>query len=116
MPAGAVRNLNRPAARLFFPFNPTNKIGEYPMFRTSVCLAAILFVSATLVTASAQTADPAPQPKMSRMKLTVERLKEMRAKWSQNRPKLKACRKEVKSKGLEGDDRWFYIEDCMERT
>jgi hypothetical protein len=82
------------------------------MFRTSVCLAAMLLVSGMLVTASAQT----PQPKMSRMKPTVERLKEMRAKWIQNRPKLRACRKEVKAKGLEGDHRWFYIEDCMERT
>jgi hypothetical protein len=86
------------------------------MFRTSVCLAAMLLVSSMLVTASAQTADPAPQPKMSRIKLTVERLKEMRAKWNQNRPKLRACRKEVKAKGLEGDNRWFYIEDCMDRT
>ena len=50
------------------------------------------------------------------MKLTAERLKEMRAKWSQNRPKLRACRKEVRSKGLAGADRWFYMEDCMERT
>lgn len=86
------------------------------MFRTPVCLAAMLLVSGTLVTASAQTADPAPQPKMSRMKLTVERLREMRAKWSQNRPKLKACRKEVRSKGFTGADRWFYMEDCMERS
>jgi hypothetical protein len=29
---------------------------------------------------------------------------------------LKVCRKEVKAKGLVGDDRWFYIEDCMEKT
>ncbi len=116
MPAGAPGNLAGPAALSSFLVNPTHKIGEYPMFRISVCLAAVLLVSGTLVTASAQTADPAPQPKMSRMKLTVERLKEMRAKWSQNRPKLKACRKEVKSKGLEGDDRWFYIEDCMARS
>ena len=86
------------------------------MFRTLVCLAAIVIVSGTLATASAQTADPAAQPKMSRMKLTVEHLREMRAKWNQNRPKLRACRKEVKAKGLEGDHRWFYIEDCMERT
>jgi len=86
------------------------------MFRTSACFAAMLLVSGTLVTASAQTTDPAPQPKMSRMKLTVERLKEMRAKWNQNRPKLRACRKEVRAKGLEGDNRWFYIEECMERS
>jgi hypothetical protein len=34
------------------------------------------------------------------MKLTMEKLKEMKAKWSANKPKLKACRKEVKAKGL----------------
>ena len=49
-------------------------------------------------------------------KLTVERLKEMKVKWSANKGKLKVCRKEVKSKGLVGDDRWFYIEDCMDKT
>jgi hypothetical protein len=91
------------------------------MLRTRVCLAAILLVACSLHTASAQTTAPAATPapaaaKSSRMKLTVERLKEMRAKWVQNRPKLKACRKEVKSKGLVGDDRWFYIEDCMDKT
>ena len=86
------------------------------MLRTSVCLAAMLLVSGTLATASAQTAVPAPQPKMSKVRLTVERLKEMRAKWRQNKPRLAVCRKEVKSKGLAGDDRWFYIEDCMGKT
>ena len=64
--------------------------------------------------AEAQTAAPAAKP--SRMKLTIEHLKEMRAKWVQNRPKLRACRAEVKSKGLTGDDRWFYISDCMDRS
>ena len=39
-----------------------------------------------------------------------------RAKWSENKAKLKTCRAEVRSKGLAGDDRWFYIEDCMEKT
>ena len=86
------------------------------MLRTTACLAALLLVSGTLATASAQTAAPAPEPKMSKMKLTVERLKQMRAKWNQNKPRLAACRKEVKSKGLAGDDRWFYIEDCMDKT
>jgi Spy/CpxP family protein refolding chaperone len=93
------------------------------MLRTGVCLAAMLFVVASLHTASAQTtsapAATAPatgEAKPSRMKLTVEKLKEMRAKWSANRPKLRACRKEVRAKGLIGDDRWFYIEDCMDRT
>jgi hypothetical protein len=87
------------------------------MLRTSACLAAMLLVTASLDTASAQTAAPATDAaKPSRMKLTIEHLKEMRAKWVQNRPKLKACRAEVKSKGLIGDDRWFYIADCMEKS
>ena len=50
------------------------------------------------------------------MKLTVAKLKEMKAKWSENRVKLKACRKEVHRQGLVGDDRWFFIEDCMNKT
>ena len=45
----------------------------------------------------------------------MEKLKEMKAKWS-NRHKLKACRAQVKAKGLIGDDRWFFIEDCMEKS
>jgi hypothetical protein len=85
------------------------------MLRTSVCLAAMLLVAGSLHTASAQTTAPA-EAKPSKMTLTVERLREMRAKWVQNKPKLRACRKEVKSKGLAGDDRWFYIEDCMGKT
>ena len=87
------------------------------MLRTSVCLAAMLLVAGSLHTASAQTAaTPAPAAKSSKMKLTAENLKEMKARWSANKGKLKACRKEVKSKGLAGDDRWFYIEDCMGKT
>ena len=87
------------------------------MLRSSVCLAAMLLVAGSLHTASAQTATPAPAAaKPSKMKLTMEKLKEMKAKWSANKPKLKECRKEVKSKGLAGDERWFYIEDCMGKT
>jgi hypothetical protein len=98
------------------------------MLRTSVCLAAVLLVAGSLHTASAQTTNSpsatapaattsAPaEAKPSKMKLTIEKLKEMKAQWSANKPKLKACRKEVKSKGLAGDDRWFYIEDCMSKT
>ena len=78
-----------------------------------------LLVAATLVVglqaASAQTS-AAPEAKPSRVKLTMEKLKEMKAKWVANRPKLKACRVEVKAKGLTGDDRWFYIADCMSKT
>jgi hypothetical protein len=96
------------------------------MLRISVCLVAAVLAVATLHTASAQTATPAPAvtapsttpaaAKPSRMKLTADKLKDMRAKWSANKGKLKACRAEVKSKGLAGDDRWFYIEDCMAKT
>ena len=82
------------------------------MLRISVCFAAVLLVAGQLGTASAQTT----APKESRMKLTVAKLKEMKAKWSENRVKLKACRKEVHRQGLTGDDRWFFIEDCMNKT
>jgi hypothetical protein len=50
------------------------------------------------------------------MKLTMEKLKDMKAKWSANKGKYRACRVEVKRKGLVGDDRWFFIEDCMDKT
>jgi hypothetical protein len=96
------------------------------MLRTGICLAAALLVAGTLNTASAQTstapaaapaaAAPAPAAKPSRMKLTAEKIKEMKAKWSANKSRLKACRVEVKKKGLAGDDRWFYISDCMEKS
>ncbi len=86
------------------------------MFRTRVCLVAALVVAGTLCAASAQTTAPAAVTKPSKLKLTIERLKEMRAKWALNKPRLRACRAEVKSKGLVGDDRWFYIEDCMDKT
>ena len=96
------------------------------MLRTGLCLAAALLVAGTLNTASAQTttapaaapaaAAPAPAAKPSKMKLTAQKLKDMKAKWAANKGKLKACRAEVKQKGLSGDDRWFYISDCMDKT
>jgi hypothetical protein len=90
------------------------------MLRTHACLAAMLLVAGGLHAASAQTAAPAPPAataaKPSRMKLTVDKLRDMKAKWNANKGKLRACRKEVKSRGLAGDDRWFYIEDCMDKT
>jgi hypothetical protein len=94
------------------------------MLRAPVCLASVLLVVGALDTASAQTTTTAPAAttaapaaaKPSRMKLTVEKLKAMKVKWSENKSKLKACRVEVKRQGLAGDDRWFYIEDCMDKT
>ncbi len=91
------------------------------MFRTRVSIAAVALMSALIVTASAQMSAPAPtpatpEPKVSKMKLTREKLKEMRAKWSANKPKLKSCRTEARKKGLADDDRWFFIEDCMGKS
>jgi hypothetical protein len=99
------------------------------MFRTSCCLLVTLLIAAGgLHGVSAQSTNPpgagtaapaatnAPASKPSRIRLTAEKLKEMKAKWSANRPKLRACRKQVRAKGLAGDERWFYIEDCMERS
>jgi hypothetical protein len=85
------------------------------MLRTATCLAAMLLIAGTLQTASAQTAAPTATAKPSKMKLTAAKLKDMKAKWSANKGKLKVCRGEVKQKGLSGDDRWFYIEDCMSK-
>lgn len=82
------------------------------MFRIATCLVAASLVAGSIVSASAQTTEAKP----SRMKLTMQKLKEMKAKWTANRPKLKACKIEVKKKGLTGDERWFYISDCMERS
>jgi hypothetical protein len=88
------------------------------MLRTATCLAAVLLVAGALHTASAQTAAPAATPtaKPSKLKLTAEKLRDMKAKWSANKGKLKVCRAEVRQKGLIGDDRWFYISDCMGKT
>jgi hypothetical protein len=90
------------------------------MLRTSVCLAVLMLVAGNWDAASAQTAAPAARApaaaKPSRVKLTGAKLKEMKASWSANKGKLAVCRKEVKSKGLAGDDRWFYIADCMAKT
>ena len=95
------------------------------MLRISVCLVAAALAAVTLSPVVAQTAAPAAAPaaipapapaKPSKMKLTAAKLKDMKAKWSANKGKLKACRAEVRSKGLAGDDRWFYIEDCMAKS
>ena len=95
------------------------------MHRTRVLFAVVLLAVGSFHIAAAQTTTTAPtataapattDAKPSRMKLTVQKIKEMRATWAANKPKLKACRKEVKRQGLIGDDRWFYIQDCMNKT
>jgi hypothetical protein len=89
------------------------------MFCNRVSITAAIFLSAALVTASAQSppATPdAPAPKVSKLKMTRDKLREMRAKWKANKPKLKACRGEARKQGLAGDDRWFFIGDCMDKV
>jgi hypothetical protein len=121
LPWLAGRDRSRPAPLFFndqFKNKNKNNTGGMMMFRTSILvfLAAVLLVAGNLQVASAQTATAPSDAKPSKMKLTMQKLKDMRAKWSANKPKLKVCRQEVKSKGLAGDDRWFYIEDCMNKT
>jgi hypothetical protein len=77
---------------------------------------AVQSVSAQTTTAPAATPPATSEAKPSRIKLTAQKLKDMKAKWSANKSKLRECRKEVKPKGLAGDDRWFYIEDCMGKS
>lgn len=76
------------------------------MIRTVTLAAAMLAASVALTTA--QT----PESK----KISPARLKEMKANWHKNKPKLAACRKQVKTKGLAGDDRWFFMEECMNKS
>ncbi len=90
------------------------------MLSRIVCFTAVLIMASPALIASAQTPAPAAPaattPAPAKMKLTKEKLKEMRAKWSANKPQMKACRKDAKAKGLDGDDRWFFIEDCMSKS
>lgn len=88
------------------------------MLRITTYLAMAMLVSSVLATASAQAPAPvsAATPAASKIKLTRQSLKDMRAKWGQNKGKLAACRKDVRTKGLAGDDRWFFIEDCMGKS
>jgi hypothetical protein len=73
-------------------------------------------LSVIVVVSPALTQTPSATAPTSKTKLTREKLSEMRAKWKANKPKLKACRAEVRKKGLAGDDRWFFIEDCMDKS
>ena len=89
------------------------------MFRIRLSIAVAAAVSAMIVSAAAQQMSaPTPQPAATekKAKLTKQKLGEMRAKWQANRPKLKACQADAKKKGLAGDDRWFFIEECMDKS
>jgi hypothetical protein len=102
-----------------FGFDRSREIqwGKF-MFCTRVSITAAALIWAMIVTAAAQTpmsAPAAPAPKESKMKLTKQKLSEMRAKWKSNKPKLKSCQPDARMKGRDGDDRWFFIEECMNK-
>jgi len=89
------------------------------MARPRLFIAAAIALSVAIAAPVAHVqaaAGGAAAPKPSMLKMTRERIKEMRAKWRQNRPKLKACRTEARKRGLAGDERWFFISDCMEKS
>jgi psiF repeat len=101
------------------------------MVRSHIFVAAAIALSVAVAAPLAQAQAPAAQtpaaqapvpaggavaPKPSRLKMTKEHLKEMLAKWRANRPKFKACRTEARKKGLDGDDRWFFLSDCMDKS
>ena len=86
------------------------------MIRARRFITAIVLLSLPVVGLPAATSAQTPSAAPADKKLSMQKLKEMRAKWSANKPKLKACRAEVRKKGLAGDDRWFFIEDCMAKS
>jgi hypothetical protein len=110
------------ASRGSASFDRLKNIRGISMFRKFACVAALI-VAGALHSAAAQTtaapatsAPAATEAKPGKLKLTAQKLKDMKDKWSANKGKLRECRKEVKAKGLAGDDRWFYISDCMDKT
>lgn len=76
------------------------------MFRTGLVALSVLFAAASIDPASAQS-----KPKYSPVKL-----KEMRANWNKNKPKYQDCRAQVRKKGLAGEDRWFFMDECMGKS
>ena len=89
------------------------------MARSRIFMAAAIASAVAVGAPAAQAQAPSggnDAPKPSRLKLTKEHIKEMLAKWRANRPKLKVCRSEARKKGLDGDDRWFFLSDCMDKS
>jgi Spy/CpxP family protein refolding chaperone len=81
----------------------------------TVIAAALVFAIAVAASARAQSHgnDAPPAHKAESVK---GRWSNMLTKWRHNRPKLKACRAEARRKGLAGDDRWFFLENCMDKS
>ena len=86
------------------------------MVRSRIFITISVALSVAIAASAAQAQSPSggtDAPKPSRLAMTKHHLKEMLAKWRANRPKLKACQTEARKKGLAGDDRWFFLSDCM---
>jgi hypothetical protein len=81
-----------------------------------VATLAVLLVIAPVVRLQAQNDSGASVPAHSNVAPAKGRWNDLLAKWRQNKPKLKACRAEARKKGLAGDDRWFFLENCMGRS
>jgi psiF repeat len=91
--------------------------GDTLMVRFGIVMTAALVLLVAIAAPLAQAQAPGDgAPKPSKVMTTRERLGEMLAKWRHNRPKLKACRTEASKKGLAGDDRWFFISECMGKS
>ena len=78
------------------------------MLRSRIAIVVIFASLIGVIGPSAEAADPVKASKLTR-------IHEMISKWRQNKPKLAACRAEARKKGLAGDDRWFFLSDCMKR-
>jgi hypothetical protein len=83
------------------------------MFRSATVIAAALILIAIAGSARAQSHSDGAAHKAETIK---GRWSNMLMKWRHNRPKLKACRAEARRKGLAGDDRWFFLESCMDKS
>ena len=88
------------------------------MVRSGIVMAAALALLIAIAAPVARSQSPsdgvsAPAQKAGTIK---GRWTERLFKWRQNWPKLKACRVEARKKGLAGDDRWFFLESCMDKS
>jgi hypothetical protein len=86
------------------------------MFRSVTVIAAALALMLALAgSAPAQSHGDGAVP-AHKAETIKQRWTNLLMKWRHNRPKLKACRAEARRKGLAGDDRWFFLEHCMDKS
>jgi len=76
--------------------------------------AALALTIAIAMPAQSQSHGDGAAP-MHRAVTFKERWTNMVVRWRHNRPKLKACRTEARKQGLAGDDRWFFLQNCMQK-